>query len=117
MEQNSQLSKVQSYFDRNSATWRDLYVNSRTTNEFVLQERSDYALDLLSKNVPLGATVLDVGCGSGLAAVKIALMGYLAHGVDISPQMIALCHERSSRTLSRIGIDLFHRRRFHGNGI
>ena len=90
---------MQSYFDRNSSAWRDLYVNSRTVNEFVLQERLDYALDLLSNNVPFGATVLDVGCGSGLAAVKIALMGYLAHGVDVSPQMIALCHERSSRTL------------------
>jgi len=107
VERNSQLSKVQSYFDRNSATWRDLYVNSRTINEFVLQERSDYALDLLSKNVPLGATVLDVGCGSGAAAVKIAQMGYLAHGVDMSPQMIALCRERLSRILPESGSVLF----------
>lgn len=107
MGRNSQSSKVQSYFDRNSATWRDLYVNSRTTNELVLRERLHYALHALSKNAPLGATVLDVGCGSGAAAAKIALMGYLAHGVDISPQMIALCHEQLSRMPPESGSILF----------
>jgi 2-polyprenyl-3-methyl-5-hydroxy-6-metoxy-1,4-benzoquinol methylase len=97
LEQNSQLSKVLSYFDRNSDSWRDLYVTPRTTNELVLQERLNYALDLLSRNVPLHSTVLDVGCGSGSVAVKIAQMGYRVHGIDISQQMIASCREQLSR--------------------
>ncbi|MGO9117332.1 MAG: class I SAM-dependent methyltransferase [Desulfomonilaceae bacterium] len=99
MEQDSQLSKVLSYFDRNSDSWRDLYVTPRTTNELVLQERLNYALDFLSRNVPLHSSVLDVGCGSGSAAVKIAQMGYLVHGIDISMQMIASCREQLSRAL------------------
>ncbi len=99
MEQNSQLSKVLSYFDRNSDSWRDLYVTPRTTNELVLQERLNYALDLLFRTVPLHGTILDVGCGSGSVAAKIAQMGYSVHGIDISQQMIASCREQLSREL------------------
>jgi 2-polyprenyl-3-methyl-5-hydroxy-6-metoxy-1,4-benzoquinol methylase len=99
LEQNSQLSRVQSHFVRHSETWRDLYSTPRTTNELVLQDRLNCALDMLSKNVPPDAAVLDVGCGAGSAALKLAQMRYSVQGVDIAPNMIALCRKELSRIL------------------
>ncbi len=99
LDQNPQLSKIRSYFDKNAENWRDLYVAPRTTNELVIQERLNYALDLLSTNVSRNSTVLDVGCGSGSIAVQMAQMGYRVHGIDVSEQMIQSCHEQLSQAL------------------
>ncbi len=42
-----------------------------------------------------GATVLDVGCGSGLLARRLLDAGFAVHGVDASPAMIALAREQA----------------------
>lgn len=39
-----------------------------------------------------GASVLDVGCGSGLLACVLMGEGFAVHGVDASPAMIELAH-------------------------
>jgi SAM-dependent methyltransferase len=41
-----------------------------------------------------GSTVLDVGCGVGLALSMLAARGLQASGVDISPRMVELARER-----------------------
>lgn len=45
--------------------------------------------------LPDGATILDLGCGSGSpVAVFLAQCGFRITGVDSSPTLISLCHER-----------------------
>jgi len=39
-------------------------------------------------------TVLDLGCGTGLLAAELALLGYRVVGVDSSPAMLARARER-----------------------
>lgn len=42
-------------------------------------------------------TVVDLGCGSGIWAARLVRAGYAAHGIDISPDMIALARRRAPR--------------------
>jgi SAM-dependent methyltransferase len=45
--------------------------------------------------LPAGASVLDLGCGSGApVATNMARCGLIVTGIDSSPSMISLCRER-----------------------
>lgn len=45
--------------------------------------------------LPTGAKVLDLGCGSGApVALNMAACGLIVTGIDASPTLISLCHER-----------------------
>jgi SAM-dependent methyltransferase len=52
--------------------------------------------DLLAEHVAdRGASVVDLGCGTGVAGVRLAEHGFTAvDGVDISPDMLAVARER-----------------------
>lgn len=52
--------------------------------------------DLLAEHVPdRGASVVDLGCGTGIAGVRLAEHGFTTvDGVDISLEMLAIAHER-----------------------
>jgi len=45
---------------------------------------------LRGRGVRPGAEVLDAGCGTGRYAIKLARRGYIVHGVDLSPDLIAV---------------------------
>lgn len=58
-----------------------------------LQERA--WLDQFLSHVPVGGTVLDVGCGMGEPIARYIIeRGFSVVGVDSSPSMIARCHVR-----------------------
>jgi 2-polyprenyl-3-methyl-5-hydroxy-6-metoxy-1,4-benzoquinol methylase len=42
------------------------------------------------------ARILDVACGTGSLALALAKQGHQVHGIDISPEMIALASEKAS---------------------
>jgi SAM-dependent methyltransferase len=44
---------------------------------------------LCASLVPVGARVLDAGCGTGRVAVRLAELGYDCVGVDLDPAMLA----------------------------
>jgi SAM-dependent methyltransferase len=46
----------------------------------------DFLLDVLA--LPPGASVLDIGCGTGRHAIELARRGYRLTGVDLSSQML-----------------------------
>ena len=45
---------------------------------------------LIERGVRPGSTVLDAGCGTGRYAIELARRGYVVHGIDLSPDLIAV---------------------------
>jgi SAM-dependent methyltransferase len=57
----------------------------------------DFANIARALALPAGATILDVGCGSGWLCEFFARLGYKTTGIDLSPEMIAIAEERISK--------------------
>jgi hypothetical protein len=52
-------------------------------------------LDRFIKLLPRGATILDIGCGSGEPIARHLIeQGFAVDGVDASPTLISLCRDR-----------------------
>jgi len=49
-----------------------------------------------------GGAVLEVGCGTGRVLIPTARAGVAISGVDISPQMLAVCRQRLSQESRRV---------------
>jgi SAM-dependent methyltransferase len=62
----------------------------------------DFANMAVVLALPAGARILDVGCGSGWLCEYFARLGYQVTGIDISPDLIEMAHER----LSKVPYDL-----------
>ncbi|WP_368344600.1 class I SAM-dependent methyltransferase [Pelagovum sp. HNIBRBA483] len=54
-------------------------------------------LALIEKHIPLGAHILDVGCGQGRDAVPLARQGFRVTGIDIAPSGVAALNEIAAR--------------------
>jgi SAM-dependent methyltransferase len=50
--------------------------------------RNSEFFGLLSRLVPAGASILEIGCGPGRHALGAASLGYQVTGIDISPQIV-----------------------------
>ena len=50
---------------------------------------------LLDGDFEPGGRLLDLGCGTGEDASRLARQGFRVHGIDISPRMVALAEERT----------------------
>ncbi|MGW4061639.1 class I SAM-dependent methyltransferase [Amycolatopsis sp. NPDC004747] len=58
--------------------------------------RAAWAGLLLPLMPPAPAAVVDLGCGTGSLAVLLAQSGYVVHGVDSSPGMLAVAEEKAA---------------------
>lgn len=52
---------------------------------------------LLYREIPSGAAVLDVGCGTGTLSVLLAEHGCTVTGVDLAPRMLHRAKEKASK--------------------
>jgi len=86
------LAEVEKY-DRRMATFRDVEAENRRI------------LELLA--LPPGATVLEIGCGTGRFACAAATAGHHVTAVDISAQMLEYVAEKARHQGLRI-LDLQH---------
>ncbi|MYF88624.1 MAG: methyltransferase domain-containing protein [Boseongicola sp. SB0676_bin_33] len=60
----------------------------------VHRERNDLHLEAFIKSLPARARVLDLGCGPGRAAARMARSGLQVDAWDASPEMAAIARER-----------------------
>ncbi len=65
---------------------------------------------LLSGRGIIQARVLDLACGTGALAIALARRGHSVHGIDISPEMIAIAESKASG-MSGVSFDLRDMRR------
>jgi SAM-dependent methyltransferase len=57
---------------------------------------------LIDRGVTPGAEVLDAGCGTGRHAIELARRGYVVHGVDLSPDLIAIASRAVGDSTGRV---------------
>jgi SAM-dependent methyltransferase len=57
----------------------------------------DFANMAVALDLPPGARILDVGCGSGWLSEYLARLGYDVTGIDLNPDLIRLSQERLNK--------------------
>jgi ubiquinone/menaquinone biosynthesis C-methylase UbiE len=70
-------------FDAKAAAWPSKYAPGGR-----LASRLTRLADAVAYHVPVGGSVLDLGCGTGELAIALAASGVRATGCDISPEML-----------------------------
>jgi len=63
---------------------------------------TDAEVDTFSKCMPVGARVLDVGCGSGLVSSTLQQNGFRVTGIDVSEKMLELARKNSPASTFRL---------------
>jgi ubiquinone/menaquinone biosynthesis C-methylase UbiE len=66
-------------------------------NNALIQEMREEMWGWLDLNFAPGSRLLDLGCGTGLDAVRMARMGHQVIATDWSPQMVQRTNERAAR--------------------
>ncbi len=77
----------EAFFDAHAPLYDE---NDYTKNTVV---EVDFLLEELS--LKQGASILDVGCGTGRHAVELAKRGYAVTGIDLSSKMLAMAAEKA----------------------
>lgn len=75
--------QVRGLFDAKAAAWPSKYAPGGR-----LAGRLARLTDAVAYHVPVGGSVLDLGCGTGELAIALATSGMRATGSDISPEML-----------------------------
>ena len=71
-------------FKKYAQYYNDIYSESKHIEE------SFYINNKIKKISPHAKTILDLGCGTGRHALKLAEMGYRVTGIDLSGEMLSV---------------------------
>jgi len=85
-----QYKTLEARFDQAAKTYDACFgapSGSRPGNALLCWLRAEH-LDVVRALVPSGAALLDIGCGTGEEALRLAQDGYSVLGVDVSPGMV-----------------------------
>jgi SAM-dependent methyltransferase len=87
-------AQIDRRFDAESSYWVEVY-GAGTFAAAMFHERMAAALAWVVRlGLPLGARLLEVGCGAGLLTQALAEVGFVVDAIDSSPEMVALARER-----------------------
>ncbi|HRD57529.1 MAG TPA: methyltransferase domain-containing protein [Ferruginibacter sp.] len=67
-------------------------------------KRLNFIIDILNKQLPKGAVVLDVGCGNGVISRSLGAKGFNVYGIDVSEKTIEKA--RQLNTLPNVKFDV-----------
>jgi ubiquinone/menaquinone biosynthesis C-methylase UbiE len=86
---------VDNLFDDRSSFWRDLY-EQKDVFALIHQRRHVVCVDsFLDLKLPPTAKVLEIGCGAGLTAIRLAQRGYTIEATDTVQAMIDMTAQRA----------------------
>src|SRR4051812_10636905 len=96
--------RLNAYFAQVSPYWSEVY-ERQCPQDLVYQDRLRIVLELVDGlGLPGEARILDVGCGTGMAAVSIAMRGHVVEAVDPVPAMINATRQRSLASQVEAGV-------------
>jgi ubiquinone/menaquinone biosynthesis C-methylase UbiE len=77
-------------------------------NDEIFTKNTEYEIQFLIEelNLAQGASILEVGCGTGRHTIPLTKLGYLVTGVDISAAMLDEAHKAAAA--SGVTLDLVH---------
>ena len=84
---------------REKSTWEeffDAHAPLYDQNEFTKNTVREVDFLLEELEVSPGASILDVGCGTGRHSIELAKRGYHSTGIDLSAQMLAKAAETAN---------------------
>jgi SAM-dependent methyltransferase len=81
----------------------DLAYVHDTGHTAIARDAAERLLDELSKAGHRVGTIVDLGCGSGVLADRLAKAGYRVVGIDVSHAMIALARARTPSAEFQVG--------------
>src|SRR3984885_15265687 len=87
-----QLLDTRNAFDSVAAD----YDGPRGNNDLIQDMRSEM-WQQLDATFPRGSRLIDLGCGTGLDAVRMAKLGHHVTAIDWSPQMVSRTKDRAER--------------------
>ena len=67
-------------------------------------KRLNFIIEVLRKRLPVGAEVLDVGCGNGVISRSLGAQGFAVRGIDVSDKAIAKA--KSLNTLPNVRFEV-----------
>ena len=71
--------------------------------------RSKYLASFLNDaGIKTGSDIIDLACGTGSIAVRLADMGYRVTGIDLSPEMLSIADFKSAGKVSLINADMLN---------
>ncbi len=86
--QSRQHEQVSDYFRTHAAYWRELYA-SDDLQATIIRERHAAVLEAINGlSLPVGARLLEVGCGAGLLSIELALRGFNVQAIDSVQEMV-----------------------------
>jgi len=96
---------VKSHFSERVGEWAANFsdLEPRSLDAQNVLSRHRFALEMLQSVVPPGSKVLDVGCGTGEMAARLAERGYEVWGVDIAEPMVRYASHRHKSGRFRVG--------------
>ena len=77
-------------------------------------KRLDFIIDVLRSRLPVGAEVLDVGCGNGVISRSLGEKGFNVQGVDVSEKAIE--RAKSLNKFSNVKFDVVSAEQLVANG-
>jgi SAM-dependent methyltransferase len=98
---------MEQYFSSESPFWRDIY-DGADVYSLIHQRRLEIVLSWVdSLRLPAGSDVLEVGCGAGLTATRLAQRGLAVQATDAVPAMVELARERvlAAGVADRVRVD------------
>jgi 2-polyprenyl-3-methyl-5-hydroxy-6-metoxy-1,4-benzoquinol methylase len=82
-----QQEQTQDYFGSHAEEWNN---KAAYKGYSVIENRHNAVLEIM-RAFPGGASLLDVGCGTGQLVIEASKLGWNAHGIDFAEEMIEIC--------------------------